>query len=150
MRKRRIAVLAVLLAAAAGAAWLAARVPPAAAPGGAALEIRWHGHGIVLQGAVPDAATQQALVEGATARLGGESSQVIDWLDIRPDALPVADAAALAQLIRLGQEGWHLQRRAAEGSLALPRSDPAHSAPARELLQRAFGPDLPVRLIDLP
>ncbi|HEX7865274.1 MAG TPA: hypothetical protein VF555_10005 [Variovorax sp.] len=83
------------------------------------LEIRWHGGGIVLQGTVPDVATQRALAEGAAARLGGESDQVTDWLDIKPTALPVADTAALGRLILLGQEGWHLQRRPTEGWLAV-------------------------------
>jgi len=152
MSQRRIAVrvLAVVLLSAAGAAWLAARVQPASPPASAALEIRWHGNGIVLQGAVRDAATQQALVQGAVARLGGESSQVVDWLDITPTALPVADPAALASLIRLGEEGWHLQRGAAEGALAMPAPAQPQGARAAELLQRAFGPGLPVRLIALP
>ncbi|KLN55779.1 hypothetical protein [Variovorax paradoxus] len=116
----------------------------------AALEIRWHGNGIILQGAVRDAATQHALVDGATARLGGEADQVVDWLDIAPAALPIADAAALASLIRLGQEGWHLQRRATEGRLVVQSADDARSAQARELLQRAFGPGVAIRLVPLP
>lgn len=103
-RPRVIALLMVLLAAA-GAAWVFAAARPAPPATNAALEIRWHGNGIILQGAVRDAATQQALVDGATARLGGEADQVVDWLDIAPAALPIADAASLASLIRIGQEG---------------------------------------------
>lgn len=114
------------------------------------LEIRWHGGGIVLQGKVRDAATQRVLAEGAAARLGGESDQVTDWLDIAPDALPVADAAALAKVILLGQEGWHLQRRATEGWLAVQSPTDERSAQARALLQAAFGPDVAIRLIQLP
>jgi len=147
-----IALLLVLaLSAAAGAAWTFATALRAAPPEDTAtLEIRWHGNGIILQGAVRDAATQQALVEGATARLGGEADQVVDWLDIAPEALPVVDAAALASLIRLGQEGWHLQRRAASGWLAVQSPDDARSAQASELLQRAFGPGVAIRLVPLP
>lgn len=115
-----------------------------------ALEIRWHGGGIVLQGSVPDEATQRTLAEGAAARLGGESDQVTDWLDITPTALPIADAAALAKLIQLGQEGWHLQRRSAEGWLAVPPLTDERSAQARALLQTAFGPGVAMRLIALP
>ncbi|SDI41541.1 hypothetical protein [Variovorax sp. OV700] len=149
-RPRIIALLMLVLAAAAGIAWAFAAARPALPANGAALEIRWHGNGIILQGAVRDAATQHALVEGATARLGGEADQVVDWLDIAPEALPVADAAALASLIRVGQEGWHLQRRAASGWLAVHSPDDARSAQAGELLQRAFGPDVTIRLVPLP
>ncbi len=114
------------------------------------LEIRWHGGGIVLQGKVRDVATQQALAQGAAARLGGETDQVTDWLDITPTGLVVADPAALAQLIRLGQEGWHLQRRPAEARLAVQSLTDARSAQALSLLQAAFGPGVPARLIQLP
>lgn len=114
------------------------------------LEIRWHGGGIVLQGSVPDEATQRALAEGAAARLGGESDQVTDWLDITSAALPVADAAALAKLIQLGQEGWHLQRHSAEGWLAVPSLTDERSTEARALLQTAFGSSVAMRLIVLP
>jgi hypothetical protein len=132
------------------AAPVAQATQAAAAP---ALEIRWHGGGIILQGAVRDAATQRALAEGAAARLGGETEQVVDWLDITPDALAVADPAALAQLIRLGQEGWQLQRRPAEGWLAVPhvpKLGEAEGAQARALLQAAFGPGVATRLVLLP
>ncbi len=114
------------------------------------LEIRWHGGGIVLQGTVRDAATQRVLAEGAAARLGGESDQVTDWLDITPTALPVADAGALARVILLGQEGWHLQRRATESWLAVQSPADERSAQARALLQAAFGPDVAIRLVQLP
>lgn len=114
------------------------------------LEIRWHGGGIVLQGTVRDAATQRALAEGAAARLGGESDQVTDWLDITPAALPVADAAALARLILLGQEGWHLQRRPTEGWLAVQSLTDERSVQAKALLQAAFGPGVAIRLVQLP
>jgi hypothetical protein len=148
-RPRVIALLMVLLAAA-GAAWVFAVARPAPPAANAALEIRWHGNGIILQGAVRDAATQHALVDGATARLGGEADQVVDWLDIAPAAPPIADAASLASLIRMGQEGWHLQRRATEGRLAVQSPDDAQSAQARELLKRAFGPGVAIRLVALP
>jgi len=148
-RPRIIALLMLVLAAAAGVAWAFAAARPAPSANGAVLEIRWHGNGIILQGAVRDAATQQALVEGATARLGGEADQVVDWLDIAPEALPVADAAALASLIRMGQEGWHLQRRSTGGWLAVQSPEDARSAQASELLQRAFGPDVAIRLVPL-
>ncbi|MFS2102615.1 hypothetical protein ACCC97_27025 [Variovorax sp. Varisp85] len=114
------------------------------------LEIRWHGGGIVLQGAVQDAATQQTLAEGAAARLGGESDQVTDWLDITPTALPVADAASLVRLINLGQEGWHLQRGPTGGWLAVQSLTDERSVQARALLQAAFGPGGAVRLVPLP
>lgn len=147
------ASLACLLAVAFAVAWRPASQQVATvseATPAAALEIRWHGGGIVLQGAVRDAATQRALAEGAAARLGGEADQVTDWLDIAPTALTVADPAALAQLIRLGQEGWHLQRRPAEGWLAVQSLTDARSAQARALLQAAFGADVPMRLVQLP
>jgi hypothetical protein len=112
-------------------------------------EIRWHGNGIILQGTVGDAATQQALVNGATARLGGEADQVVDWLDIAPAALPIANAEALAGLIRIGQEGWHLQRKGDSAWLAVQSPGDARSAQARELLQRAFGADAAVRVVAL-
>ncbi len=96
-----------------------------------------------------DAATQHVLVEGATARLGGEANQVVDWLDIAPAALPVADAASLASLIRLGQEGWHLQRHATDAWLAVQSPNDGRSAQAKQLLQRAFGPEVTIRLIPL-
>jgi hypothetical protein len=117
---------------------------------GAALEIRWHGNGIVLQGVVRDVATQRALAEGAAARLGGETDQVVDWLDIAPSALPVADAAALAELIRLGQEGWHLQRRPKDGWLAVQSLSDDRSTRARALLRSAFGPEVSMELVALP
>jgi len=148
-RPRVIALLMVFLAAA-GVAWMFAATRPAPPAVDTVLEIRWHGNGIVLQGAVRDAATQHVLVEGATARLGGEADQVVDWLDIAPAALSVANAEALAGLIRLGQEGWHLQRRAADAWLAVQSPGDERSVQARELLQRAFGPDVAVRLVSLP
>ena len=148
-RPRLIALLMVLLAAA-GAVWVFASARPAPAATNAALEIRWHGNGIILQGAVRDAATQRALVDGATARLGGEADQVVDWLDIVPAALPIADAASLASLIRIGQEGWHLQRRATEGWLAVQSPGDAQSTQASDLLQRAFGPGVAIRVVPLP
>ncbi len=77
-RPRVIALLMIFLAAAAGAAWAFAVSRPDTPATTAALEIRWHGNGIILQGAVRDAATQHALVDGATARLGGEVDQVVD------------------------------------------------------------------------
>ncbi|MCR6476675.1 hypothetical protein NU688_11010 [Variovorax sp. ZS18.2.2] len=117
---------------------------------GPPLEIRWHGNGIILQGTVRDVATQRALAEGAAARLGGEADQVVDWLDIVPSALPVADAAALAELIRLGQEGWHLQRRAKDGWLAVQSLTDERSARARALLRTAFGPEVSIELVALP
>ena len=147
-----IALLLVLaLSAAAGAAWTFATALRATPPeNSATLEIRWHGNGIILQGAVRDVATQHALAEGAAARLGGEADQVVDWLDITPAALPVADVAALAAVLQLGQEGWHLQRRADDGWLAVQSPGDARSARASELLQRAFGPGVAIRLISLP
>lgn len=147
-----IALLLVLtLSAAAGAAWAFAAALRAAPPeNAAAVEIRWHGNGIILQGAVRDAATRHALVEGATARLGGEADQVVDWLDITPAALPVADVAALAGVLQLGQEGWHLHRRAADVWLAVQSPGDARSAQASQLLQRAFGAGVAIRLISLP
>ena len=146
-----IALLVLALAAAAGAAWAFATALRAAPPENtAALEIRWHGNGIILQGAVRDVATQHALVKGATARLGGEADQVVDWLDITPAALPVADVAALAAVLQLGQEGWHLQRRADGGWLAVQSPDDARSAQASQMLQRAFGRGVTIRLISLP
>lgn len=149
-RRLRLIALLMVVVAAAGAAWVFAAMRPASPATNALLEIRWHGNGIVLQGAVRDAATQQILVEGATARLGGEANQVVDWLDIAPAALPVADAASLASLIRLGQEGWQLQRRAADAWLAMQSPDDDRGAQATQLLQRAFGPDVKVRVIPLP
>ena len=146
-----IALLVLALAAAAGAAWAFTTALRAAPPENtAALEIRWHGNGIILQGAVRDVATQHALVEGATARLGGEADQVVDWLDITPAALPVVDVAALAAVLQLGQEGWHLQRGADDGWLAVQSPGDARSARASELLQRAFGRGVTIRLISLP
>ena len=130
------------------AAWhFTARTSPAAGP---PLEIRWHGNGIVLQGAVRDVATQRALAEGAAARLGGEADQVVDWLDIVPSALPVANASALAELIGLGQEGWHLQRRPKDGWLAVQSLSDERSARARALLRAAFGPEVSMELVALP
>lgn len=149
-RPRVVTVLMIFLAAAAGLAWAIAASRPDTPATSAALEIRWHGNGIILQGSVRDAATQHALVDGATARLGGEVDQVVDWLDIAPAALPVADAAALASLIRLGQEGWHLQRRTADGWLAVQSLTDERSVQARQLLQSAFGPDVAIRLVALP
>jgi hypothetical protein len=148
-RRLRLIALLMVVVAAAGAAWVFAAMRPASPATNALLEIRWHGNGIVLQGAVRDAATQQVLVEGATARLGGEANQVVDWLDIAPAALPVADAASLASLIRLGQEGWHLQRHATEAWLAMQSPHDDRGAQARQLLQRAFGPDAKVSVIPL-
>ncbi|MDR6886975.1 MULTISPECIES: hypothetical protein [Variovorax] len=149
-RKTRLIALLIIAVAAASAAWVFAATRPAPPARDAVLEIRWHGNGIILQGAVRDAATQQALVEGATARLGGEADQVVDWLDVAPAALPIADAASLASLVRLGQEGWHLQRHATEAWLAVQSPGDERSAQARQLLQRAFGPDVAIRLISLP
>lgn len=114
------------------------------------LEIRWHGGGIVLQGAVRDSATQHALAQAAAERLGGETDQVTDWLDIKPTGLVVADPAALARLIRLGQEGWHLQRQPAEARLAVQSLADTRSAQAQSLLQSAFGPGVSARLVPLP
>ncbi len=94
------------------------------------IEIRWHQGGIVLDGKVRDAETERILVAGATARLGGEVDQVIDWLVIDAATTPLADANALAQLIRLGLDGWHLQRRAQEGWLAVPAPGDPLSAEA--------------------
>ena len=148
-RRLRLIALLMVVAAAVGAAWVFAATRSASPATNALLEIRWHGNGIVLQGAVRDAATQQVLVEGAIARLGGEANQVVDWLDIAPAALPVADAASLASLIRLGQEGWHLQRHATEAWLAVQSPDDDRSTQARQLLQRAFGPEVTIRLIPL-
>ncbi|MBT2335303.1 hypothetical protein J7E49_15465 [Variovorax paradoxus] len=148
-RTRLIALLMVVLAAA-GIAWAFAAARPAPPAMNAVLEIRWHANGIILQGAVRDAATQHTLVEGATARLGGEADQVVDWLDIAPAALPVADAAALASLIRLGQEGWHLQRKTDSGWLAVQSPEDGRSAQAGNLLQRAFGSGVAIRLVPLP
>ena len=129
-------------------AWyFTARTSQAAGP---PLEIRWHGNGIILQGQVRDVATQRALAEGAAARLGGEADQVVDWLDIVPSALPVADAAALAELILLGQEGWHLQRRTKDGWLAVQSLNDERSAKARALLRTAFGPEVSMELVALP
>jgi hypothetical protein len=147
-----MACLAVL---AAGVAWRLAgdgeaQARTANAEAAPSLEIRWHGGGIVLQGTVRDAATQHALAEGAAARLGGESEQVTDWLDITPAALPVADPAALARLILLGQEGWHLQRRQTEGWLAVQSLTDERSVQAKALLQAAFGPGVAIRLVQLP
>ncbi|HWT19995.1 MAG TPA: hypothetical protein VN280_13850, partial [Variovorax sp.] len=79
-----------------------------------------------------------------------EADQVVDWLDIVPAALPIADAASLASLIRIGQEGWHLQRRATEGWLAVQSPGDAQSAQASELLKRAFGPGVAIRVVALP
>ncbi|WP_454903846.1 hypothetical protein [Variovorax gossypii] len=143
-----LAVVSVVLA-----AWNPATEKAASASDAASvplLEIRWHGGGIVLQGAVRDAATQLALAQGAAERLGGETDQVTDWLDITPTGLVVADPAALAQLIRLGQEGWHLQRRPAEARLAVQSLADTRSAQALSLLQTAFGPGVSVRLVQLP
>lgn len=150
MNRPRVIALLMLFLTAAGLAWAFAAARPAPAAVSSQLEIRWHGNGIILQGAVRDAATQHVLVEGATARLGGEADQVVDWLDIAPAALPVANAAALAGLIHLGQEGWHMQRHAADAWLAVQSPGDARSVQARELLQRAFGPDVAVRLVSLP
>jgi hypothetical protein len=91
-----------------------------------------------------------AVVQLAHPTPGGEADQVVDWLDITPAALPVADVAALAGVLQLGQEGWHLQRRADDGWLALQSPGDARSAQASELLQRAFGPGVAIRLISLP
>ncbi|MDQ0045083.1 hypothetical protein [Variovorax boronicumulans] len=129
-------------------AWhFTARTSQAAGP---PLEIRWHGNGIILQGQVRDVATQRLLAEGAAARLGGEADQVVDWLDIVPSALPVADAAALAELILLGQEGWHLRRRPKDGWLAVQSLTDERSAKARTLLRTAFGPGVSMELVALP
>lgn len=147
---------ACLMAVAAAVAWrleapaLAAVGSGASAKQSPALEIRWHGNGIVLQGRVQDVATQRALAEGAAARLGGEAGQVVDWLDIVPTALPVADPAALAGLIKLGQEGWHLQRMPCHSWLAMQSIGDERSEQARALLHRAFGPDATIELVALP
>ncbi|MDQ0569341.1 hypothetical protein QFZ42_001175 [Variovorax paradoxus] len=148
-RRLRVIALLMVVVAAAGAAWVFAATRPASPVTDAVLEIRWHGNGIILQGAVRDAATQHVLVEGATARLGGEADQVVDWLDIAPAAPPIADAASLGSLINLGQEGWHLQRHATEAWLAVRSPDDERSTQARQLLQRAFGPQVAIRLIPL-
>jgi hypothetical protein len=145
-----VACLAVLAAAVAWQLTAGGDAQARAADATPSLEIRWHGGGIVLQGAVQDAATQHALAEGAAARLGGESDQVTDWLDITPAALPVADAASLARLILLGQEGWHLQRRSTEGWLAVQSLADERSVQAKALLQDAFGPGVAMRLVLLP
>ena len=147
---QRLGVIAFSAAclAALAVAWSVAA--PGRSAAGPVLEIRWHGNGIVLQGAVRDAATQRTLAEGAAARLGGEEDQVVDWLDITPAALPVADAAALAELIRLGQEGWHLQRRPRDGWLAVQSLTGERSDRARALLRSAFGPEVPIQLVALP
>jgi len=147
---RIVAVLTAGLLAAAAVVFVAWNPATEKTVGAPLLEIRWHGGGIVLQGKVRDVATQQALAQGAAARLGGETDQVTDWLDITPTGLVVADPAALAQLIRLGQEGWHLQRRPAEARLAVQSLADARSAQALSLLQAAFGPGVPARLIQLP
>ncbi|NVM91288.1 hypothetical protein FHT32_004952 [Variovorax sp. SG517] len=154
---KRIKILAASIACvailAAGIAWhliAAGEAQASAARASPSLEIRWHGGGIVLQGMVRDAATQQALAASAAARLGGESEQVIDWLDITPAAPPVADPAALARLILLGQEGWHLQRRPTEGWLAVQFPADERSLQGRALLQAAFGPGVAIRLVQLP
>ena len=105
------------------------------------IEIRWHQGGIVLDGKVRDAETERILVAGATARLGGEVDQVTDWLVIDAATAPLADADALAQLIRLGLDGWHLQRRAQEGWLAVPAPGDPLGAEGQALAQRAFGRD---------
>ena len=143
-----MAVVSVVLA-----AWLPATEKAARAGDAASaplLEIRWHGGGIVLQGAVRDSATQHALAQAAAERLGGETDQVTDWLDIKPTGLVVADPAALARLIRLGQEGWHLQRQPAEARLAVQSLTDTRSAQARSLLQSAFGPGVSARVVQLP
>ena len=148
-----LAAIAGLAILAMGIAWRvgAAGEPQAsAAESASSLEIRWHGGGIVLQGTVQDAATQQVLAQGAAARLGGESEQVTDWLDITPAAPPVADAAALARLIQLGQEGWHLQRRPTEGWLAVQSPTDQRSMEAKALLQAGFGPGVAIRIVQLP
>ncbi|WP_432726512.1 hypothetical protein [Variovorax sp. W6] len=150
-----IASIACLAILAVGVAWRLtaggeAQVRTVGAQAAPSLEIRWHGGGIVLQGTVLDAATQHTLAEGAAARLGGESDQVTDWLDITPTALPVADPTALAKLILLGQEGWHLQRRPTEGWLAVQSLTDERSAQAKALLQAAFGPGVAIRLVQLP
>lgn len=142
-----MACLAILAAA---VAWRLTTGSDAQARAAPSLEIRWHGGGIVLQGAVQDVATQQALAEAAAARLGGETDQVIDWLDITPAALPVVDAASLARLIKLGQEGWHLQRRPTEGWLAVQSLTDERGVQAKALLQAAFGPEVAMRLVLLP
>jgi hypothetical protein len=116
---------------------------------GEGIDIRWHQGSMVLDGKVRDAETQQILVAGATARLGGEVDQVVDWLVIDAAAAPLADAHALAQLIRLGLDGWHLQGRAQESWLAVPNPGDARSAEAQALAQRAFGRAMPVRLVAL-
>lgn len=97
-----------------------------------------------------DSATQHALAQAAAERLGGETDQVTDWLDIKPTGLVVADPAALARLIRLGQEGWHLQRQPAEARLAVQSLADTRSAQAQSLLQSAFGPGVSARLVPLP
>ncbi|MET3381419.1 hypothetical protein [Variovorax paradoxus] len=145
-----VACLAILAAAVAWRLTAGSDAQARVADAAPSLEIRWHGGGIVLQGAVQDVATQHALAEGAAARLGGESDQVTDWLDITPAALPVADAASLARLILLGQEGWHLQRRPTEGWLAVQSLTDERSVQANALLQAAFGPGVAMRLVLLP
>ena len=147
---QRLGVIAFSAACLAALAVAWSVVAPGRSAPGPMLEIRWHGNGIVLQGAVRDAATQHTLAEGAAARLGGEDDQVVDWLDITPAALPVADAAALAELIRLGQEGWHLQRRPRDGWLAVHSLTDERSDRARALLRSAFGPEIPIQLVSLP
>jgi hypothetical protein len=62
----------------------------------------------------------------------------------------VADPAALARLILLGQEGWHLQRRQTEGWLAVQSLTDERSVQAKALLQAAFGPGVAIRLVQLP
>lgn len=138
-------LLALALVAVAG--WLA--LGPREEPRDEGIEIRWHQGSVVLDGKVRDAETEQILVAGATARLGGEVDQVVDWLVIDAATAPLADTHALAQLIRLGLDGWHLQGRAQERWLAVPDPGDARSAEAKALAQRAFGRAKPVRLVAL-
>jgi len=146
MKLRPLPLVAIALVAVAGWLVLAARHDTR----GEGIEIRWHQGGVVLDGKVRNAATEQILVQGATARLGGEADQVVDWLVIDDAVAPLADANALAQLIRLGLDGWHLQERAGDGWLAVENPGDARSAQAHALAQRAFGRDAPVRLVALP
>lgn len=118
-------------------------------PGTAHLEIRWHQGNVILSGIVRDAETQAVLVDSARARLGGESEQVVDWMNIDADAPPIADPAALGLLIRKGREGWHLRREAAGGWLAVQSPNDPASEEARVLAQRAFGPGVSVHLAAL-
>lgn len=145
MKLRPAPLLALALVAVAG--WLV--LGPRQETRNEGIDIRWHQGSVVLDGKVRDAETEQILVAGATARLGGEVDQVVDWLVIDAATAPLADTHALAQLIRLGLDGWHLQGRAEESWLAVPNPGDARSVEAQALAQRALGRATPVRLVAL-